>query len=138
MGKQKVKRSGYSTTKGGVIPTNLSAMSKHAIVELSLIKEDPKVVLWYVSVLEAYNAMNLTEEASDHCLQVLNRLIRYENLAPLTDEPMEWVKIGDNYWQSIRSYDAYSTNGGKTYKLHSENNDVEHKTLSKEDIDVES
>jgi hypothetical protein len=113
-------------------------MSKHAIVELSLIQEDSKVILWYVSVLEAYNAMNLTEEASDHCLQVINRLIRYENLAPLTDEPMEWVKIGDDYWQSIRCYDAYSKNGGETYKLHSENNDVEHATIKTGKDNVES
>jgi hypothetical protein len=109
-------------------------MSKHAIVELSLIKEEPKIVLWYVSVLEAYNAMNLTEEASDHCLQTLTRLIRYENLAPLTDEPMEWVKVGDDLWQSIRNYDAFSNNAGKTYKLYSENNDIEHKSFSEEDI----
>jgi hypothetical protein len=137
MGK-KQKHVGSSTTKGGVIPTNLSAMSKHAIVELSLIKEEPKIMLWYVSVLEAYNIMQLTEEASDHCLETLTRLIRYENLAPLTDEPMEWVKVGDDIWQSIRNYDAYSTNGGKTFKLHSENNDVEHATMKMEKEDAGS
>ena len=137
MGKQR-KQGGRSTTKGGVIPTNLSAMSKHAIVELSLIKEDPKIVLWYVSVLEAYNIMQLTVEASDHCLETLTRLIRYENLAPLTDEPMEWVKVADDMWQSIRNYDAYSNNGGKTFKLHSENNDVEHATMKMEKEDAES
>jgi hypothetical protein len=134
MGKQR-KQGGSSTTKGGVIPTNLSAMSKHAIVELSLIKEEPKIMLWYVSVLEAYNIMQLTEEASDHCLETLTRLIRYENLAPLTDEPLEWVKVADSMWQSIRNYDAYSNNGGKTFKLHSENNDVEHATMKMEQTD---
>ena len=113
-------------------------MSKHAIVELSLIKEEPKIVLWYVSILEAYNAMNLTEEASDHCLQTLTRLIRYENLAPLTDEPMEWVKVADDIWQSIRNYDAYSNNGGETFKLHSENNNVEHATMKMEKTDAGS
>jgi hypothetical protein len=137
MGKQR-KVVGSSTTKGGVIPTNLSAMSKHAIVELSLIKEEPKIILWYVSVLEAYNIMQLTEEASDHCLETLTRLIRYENLAPLTDEPMEWVKVADDMWQSIRNYDAFSNNGGKTFKLHSENNDVEHATMKMKQTDVES
>ena len=132
------RRGGNSTTKGGVIPTNLSAMYKHAIVELSLIKEEPKIVLWYVYILEAYNAMNLTEEASDHCLQTLNRLIRYENLAPLTNEPMEWVKVADDLWQSIRNYDAFSNNGGETYKLYSENNDVEHATMKMEKTDAGS
>ena len=128
MGKQR-RVGGSSTTKGGVIPTNLSDLSKHAIGELSLIQEDTKIILWYVSVIEAFNIMQLGPEATDHCLGTLNRLLRYENLAPLTDEPKEWVQIGDELWQSIRNRDAFSNNGGTTYKLYSQNNDVEHQTM---------
>jgi hypothetical protein len=108
-------------------------MSKHALLELNLIKEDPKVMLWYVSVIEAFEALKLPADAADHCLNVLNRLIRFENLAPLTDEPLEWVKVGDDLWQSIRNYDAFSNNKGVTYKLHSEGNDVEHNTMKMEE-----
>jgi len=128
MGKQR-KLVGSSTTKGGVIPTNLSDLSKHAIGELSLIKEDAKIILWYVSVIEAFNIMQLPPEASDHCVGTLTQLLRYGNLAPLTDEPREWIQIGDNLWQSIRNRDAFSNNGGITYKLYSQNNDVEHETM---------
>ena len=128
MGKQR-RVVGSSTTKGGVIPTNLSDLSKHAIGELSLIKEDPKIILWYVSVIEAFNIMQLPPEASDHCVGTLTQLLRYGNLAPLTDEPREWVQIGDELWQSIRNRDAFSNNGGTTYKLYSENNAVEHQTM---------
>jgi len=128
MGKQR-RVAGSSTTKGGVIPTNLSDLSKHAIGELSLIKEDPKIILWYVSVIEAFNIMQLPPEASDHCVATLTQLLRYGNLAPLTDEPKEWIQIGDDLWQSIRNRDAFSNNGGETYKLYSENNHVEHSTL---------
>ena len=135
MGKQR-KVVGSSTTKGGVIPTNLSDLSKHAIGELSLIKEDPKIILWYVSVIEAFNIMQLPQEAADHCVATLTQLLRYGNLAPLTDEPREWVQIGDELWQSIRNRDAFSNNGGKTYKLYSENNDVEHQTMKMGEEDV--
>jgi hypothetical protein len=128
MGKQR-RVVGSSTTRGGVIPTNLSDLSKHAIGELSLIKEDPKIILWYVSVIEAFNIMQLTPEASDHCVATLTQLLRYGNLAPLTDEPKEWIQIGDELWQSIRNRDAFSNNGGNTYKLYSQNNDVEHQTM---------
>jgi hypothetical protein len=137
MGKQR-RVVGSSTTKGGVIPTNLSDLSKHAIGELSLIKEDPKIILWYVSVIEAFNIMQLQPDASDHCVATLTQLLRYGNLAPLTDEPKEWVKIGDELWQSIRNRDAFSNNGGKTYKLYSENNDVEHQTMRMGEENVES
>jgi hypothetical protein len=135
MGKQR-RAAGSSTTKGGVIPTNLSDLSKHAIGELSLIKEDPKIILWYVSVIEAFNIMQLPQEAADHCVATLTQLLRYGNLAPLTDEPREWVQIGDELWQSIRNRDAFSNNGGKTYKLYSENNDVEHQTMKMGEEDV--
>ena len=135
MGKQR-RVAGSSTTKGGVIPTNLSDLSKHAIGELSLIKEDPKIILWYVSVIEAFNIMQLPQEAADHCVATLTQLLRYGNLAPLTDEPREWVQIGDELWQSIRNRDAFSNNGGKTYKLYSENNDVEHQTMKMGEEDV--
>ena len=135
MGKQR-RVAGNSTTKGGVIPTNLSDLSKHAIGELSLIKEDPKIILWYVSVIEAFNIMQLPQEAADHCVATLTQLLRYGNLAPLTDEPREWVQIGDELWQSIRNRDAFSNNGGKTYKLYSENNDVEHQTMKMGEEDV--
>ena len=128
MGKQR-RVAGSSTTKGGVIPTNLSDLSKHAIGELSLIKEDPKIILWYVSVIEAFNIMQLPPEASDHCVATLTQLLRYGNLAPLTDEPKEWIQIGDDLWQSIRNRDAFSNNGGLTYKLYSENNHLEHQTM---------
>jgi hypothetical protein len=135
MGKQR-RVVGSSTTRGGVIPTNLSDLSKHAIGELSLIKEDPKIILWYVSVIEAFNIMQLPQEAADHCVATLTQLLRYGNLAPLTDEPKEWIQIGDELWQSIRNRDAFSNNGGKTYKLYSENNDVEHETMKMGGEDV--
>ena len=135
MGKQR-RVVGSSTTRGGVIPTNLSDLSKHAIGELSLIKEDPKIILWYVSVIEAFNIMQLEPDASDHCVATLTQLLRYGNLAPLTDEPKEWIQIGDELWQSIRNRDAFSNNGGTTYKLYSQNNDVEHQTMKMGEQDV--
>lgn len=132
------RKGGNLTTKGGVIPTNLSDLSRHAIGELSLIKEDTKIILWYVSVIEAFNIMQLEPEASDHCVATLTQLLRYGNLAPLTDEPREWIQIGDNLWQSIRNRDAFSNNGGTTYKLYSNNNDVEHATMKMEKTDAGS
>lgn len=85
-------------------------------------------------MIEAFNIMQLPPEASDHCVGTLTQLLRYGNLAPLTDEPREWIQIGDTLWQSIRNRDAFSNNGGTTYKLYSENSDVEHQTMKmKED-----
>ena len=78
--------------------------------------------------------MQLPQDAADHCIGTLSQLLKYQNLAPLTNEPREWVQIGDELWQSIRNRDAFSNNGGTTYKLYSENSSVEYKTMKMEDV----
>lgn len=54
----------------------------------------------------------------------LGRLLRFENLAPLTDDPGEWNNVSDmaghEMWQSRRCAEAFSSDGGKTYWLLSE------------------
>lgn len=136
-GKQKQKVN-PKKAKGGLMPENLSELSKHAIKELQYIKEDPKVIIWYVSVIEAFSAFGHSGASAEYTTEVLYRLFKYKNLGPLTDNPEEWIQVGDNMWQNNRDFEAFSNNGGKTYKLLSENNDVEHKSLSLEDENVES
>jgi hypothetical protein len=136
-GKQKQKVNPKKAS-GGLLPKNVSGITAHGIGELNLIGEDPKIIVWYISVLEAFSALKHTPESAAHTSEVLARLFRYENLYPLTNNPKEWQEVKEGVWQSLRSFDAYSTNGGKTYKLFSENNDVEHATLDLEKTDAES
>lgn len=136
-GKQKQKVNPKKAS-GGLLPKKVSGITAHGIGELNLIGEDPKIIVWYISVLEAFAALKHTPESAAHTSEVLARLFRYENLYPLTNNPKEWQEVKPGVWQSLRSFDAYSTNGGKTYKLFSENNDVEHATLDLEKTDVES
>lgn len=59
---------------------------------------------------------------------ILDRLLRYEPLTPLTDDPDEWMNINGHYgtdvagddrgiFQSRRNPEAFSHDGGKTYYL---------------------
>jgi hypothetical protein len=54
----------------------------------------------------------------------LTRLLRFENLSPLTSDPAEWTNVsdvsGDPLWQSKRCSEAFSDDGGRTYWLLSE------------------
>lgn len=50
-------------------------------------------------------------------LETVERLLRYEPLSPLTDDPAEWMDVADDLWQSRRKPDAFSCDGGKTYYL---------------------
>ena len=49
-----------------------------------------------------------------------HRLIMFEPLGPLTDDPDEWMKVADGLWQSRRQPRAFSQDGGKTYRLNDE------------------
>lgn len=46
-----------------------------------------------------------------------HRLVMFEPLGPLTDDPDEWVEVTDGLWQSRRQSEAFSRDGGKTYRL---------------------
>lgn len=56
-------------------------------------------------------------------IDLARRLMSYEPLTPLTDNPDEWNHISNDMagrpdlWQSARKPDAFSNDGGKTYKV---------------------
>jgi hypothetical protein len=60
--------------------------------------------------------------------QLFNLVSDYKPLSPLTDNPDEWMEVGDqmpprtpsgegSVWQSRRNPEAFSEDGGKTYYL---------------------
>jgi hypothetical protein len=54
-------------------------------------------------------------------VSIFDRLAQYKPLTPITDNPNEWVDHGEGIWQSTRDSEAFSDDGGKTYKLLSDN-----------------
>lgn len=57
---------------------------------------------------------------------MIDRLLQFKNLGPLTSNPEEWfqhsaevsgsmAKDGQGVWQNVRSGDCFSNDGGKTY-----------------------
>ena len=46
-----------------------------------------------------------------------HRLVMFQPLGPLTDDPDEWVEVADGLWQSRRKPEAFSRDGGKTYHV---------------------
>jgi hypothetical protein len=112
-------------------------LGEHARYELSLVGEEPQVIDWYVKVAEAFDEFGHSGATAEYTLSVLEQLLRYKNLTPLTDDPEEWLDItkhtaeGTALWQSVRNSGAFSTNGGKTYTFMGEEAYIEHKSVSK-------
>ena len=50
-------------------------------------------------------------------IDILRRVLAFEPLSPLTDDPAEWMEVTDGLWQSRRQSQAFSQDVGKTYRL---------------------
>lgn len=100
----------------------MSNLVGHAKKELELIGEEPEIVEGYLRVVQAYADMNHSGGSHMVASAVLERLLHFKNLSPLTDDPDEWIfhnkhRYGssENLWQNKRDSEAFSLDGGKTY-----------------------
>ncbi|MDX3324770.1 hypothetical protein PV405_08825 [Streptomyces sp. ME02-6979-3A] len=98
-----------------------SPLIDHARRELALIGEDEWLTNGLCKVIEAFAAMGHSGFSAEHSTVVLEKLLRYQPLSPITDDPAEWEDrsemSGYPIWQNIRDSRALSRDGGKTYTL---------------------
>lgn len=103
-----------------------SNLVNHARRELRIIGEDPETARGIVRVVRAFADMGHSGSSAHHCAALLDRLLRFQPLTDLTDDPDEWIDrhaeglTPTPLWQSERNSEAFSTDGGKTYTLLSE------------------
>lgn len=92
--------------------SNLVAHARH---ELELIGEEPDTVEGYLKVIQAFADMGHSGGSAAVAIPVVNRLLQFENLTPLTDDPADWIEVGPSVWQNRRNSRMFSEDGGKTY-----------------------
>ncbi|MCI3279146.1 hypothetical protein [Streptomyces cylindrosporus] len=98
----------------------------HARHELRLIGEDDFVITGLCKVIRSFADMGHSGGSAPHAIAYLERLLRFQPLSELTDDPSEWIDrhaeglFPTPFWQSKRNPEAMSTDGGKTYYLISE------------------
>lgn len=104
-----------------------SNLVDHARRELELIGEEADVIEWYLSVIRAFVSYGHSGGSAFATIPVINELLQYKNLRPLTNDPDEWVHHTEEVWpepggiwQNKRNGEAFSDDGGKTYTLLSE------------------
>jgi len=106
----------------------MSNLVDHAERELRLLGNDAAMNQGILAMVAVFSTMGHSGSSAEYTTQVLTRLLRYENLTPLTDDPDEWMLIAEEMmpegmettWQSRRNPEAFSLNEGKTYYLLSE------------------
>ena len=101
----------------------MSNLVNHARTELSRIGEDADTIAGIVSVVQAFADMGHSGFSAHATAGYLERLLRFEPLSPLTNDPAEWQEhpadiAGPEWrWQNCRDSRAFSRDGGKTYRF---------------------
>jgi hypothetical protein len=103
-----------------------SNLVAHARRELRIIGEDPDTIHGLCNVVQAFADMGHSGSSAHFASLYLDKLLRYQPLSELTDDPGEWIDRHAEgmtpvpMWQSDRNPEAFSDDGGKTYYLLSE------------------
>lgn len=101
------------------------SLVEHAQRELELsgqAAEDPAYAQSIVAAVAAFASYGGHSGGSAMlAIEQLHRLLKFEPLSPLTDDPAEWVdrtaESGTPMWQNVRHGRAFSHDAGKTYWL---------------------
>lgn len=98
-----------------------SGLVKHARRELTRVGEEPYVIDWYLRTITAFVSFGHSGGSAMVAIPVLTELLNFHPLSDLTDDPAEWIDhsemSGVPMWQSTRRPDAFSTDGGRSYRL---------------------
>lgn len=97
-----------------------SNLIKHARREFTITGEEDWVVDHMLQVVQAFTNAGHSGGSAAWAAVVLDRLLRFKPLTDLTDDPEDWIEVGEGMWQNRRDSEAFSSDGGKTYTLLSE------------------
>lgn len=105
-------------------PSNLVA---HARRELEIVGEEPQTIEGICKVIQAFADMGHSGGSASVVIPWINTLLNFTNLTPLTDDPTEWIYHDEmtwgqpgGIWQNIRNGNAFSTDGGQSYRMNEE------------------
>ena len=76
-----------------------------------------------IEVVTAFAAAGHSGESAAQTLSILERVLRFKTLTPITKDPVEWMEVGEDQshtpgktlWQNRRDCSNFSNDGGKTY-----------------------
>jgi hypothetical protein len=107
------------------------SLVEHAKRELKLLGEDEETTEGLLKVIQAFADMGHSGGSAAACIPVINDLLQFKPLTPLTNDPDEWMHVAgafwpdkDEVWQSRRNPEAFSNDSGLTYYLLSERDET--------------
>lgn len=95
----------------------MSNLIEHARRELEILGEEKSTIEGYLKVVKAFADMGHSGGSAEVAIPVIEKLLRFENLKPLTNNPSEWEDrsemSGHPLWQNKRNPRFFSTDGGR-------------------------
>ena len=98
-----------------VEPTPYSYLIDHAKRELEIIGEDPAVIQSYLDIIRVFRAQGHSGGSASVFVPTIQKLLSFENLSPITNDPIEWIQVDEDYWQNTRNSKFFSKDGGESY-----------------------
>lgn len=100
----------------------MSNLVDHARKELEILGEDPEFAESIVNAVRAFSEFGHSGASASIATDILLRVLRYENLTALTNDPDEWAYITKEQggttralYQSRRNPAMFSNDGGATH-----------------------
>lgn len=104
-------------------PTD-SNLVAHAIRELDIIgetsHEEPSMRKYVLDVVRTFAEQGHSGSSAAWLSAVLDKLLRYQPLSPITDAAEDWIEVGPEVWQCRRDSECFSGDGGKSYRRNSD------------------
>lgn len=101
-----------------------SNLVAHALRELDRIgetsHEPPSMRDCVLQIVRTFSEQGHSGSSAAWLSAVLDKLLRYQPLAPITDDPVDWMEVTDGLWQCVRDGECFSKDGGKTYRRNSD------------------
>lgn len=108
-------------------------MINHAKRELAILQSEEEDELQeqinknILDIVELFLEQNHSGTSASYVVGILDRLLRFEPISPLTGEDDEWNHVGENYYQNKRCSHVFKENGQAidiNGKLFSDDGDV--------------
>lgn len=68
-----------------------------------------------LEIVEKFSEQGHSGASAGMSIHILSKLLAFENLTELTDNPEDWIEVGEGMWQNRRNSKCFSTDGGKTH-----------------------
>lgn len=106
-------------------PANLVEHARRELKTSGQVAEDPAYAAHLIAAVAAFASYGHSGGSAVVAVGQLTRLLQWEPLTPITDNPEEWQEVAflddagevadRGWWQNIRDSRALSRDGGKTW-----------------------